>query len=99
MIEGYWYSKIHTTFPMPVPNVLSQEQAGAIFALIKRKEKRASVLQTKGFSRSRIDDSIVGTKEYVSGGWYWPEGFAEHYVRDHRVRPTDAFLKFIGYNE
>lgn len=27
--------------------------------------------------------------------WSWPGDFAEHYVRTHRVKPTDEFITFV----
>jgi hypothetical protein len=38
-----------------------------------------------------------GKHEYQLDGWKWPEDFAKHYVLDHKVKPTDEFLIFIGY--
>ena len=100
-IEGYWSLKGNPAldiYPTPVPNVLTQDEANAVFKLIKRKEAGASVTRYRGMSMSRIDKkTVVGSMEYSRAGWRWPQGFAEHYVRDHRVKPTDAFLKFIGY--
>jgi hypothetical protein len=42
-------------------------------------------------------------KKFESGGyelegWIWPGDFVEHYVLTHKVRPTDEFLKWIGYD-
>jgi hypothetical protein len=97
-IEGYWYSKYETKYPKPIPNILSQEDANSIYKLIKNKERSASNTKYRGYSISRIDDkTIVGSSEYSLNNWRWPAGFAEHYVRDNRVKPTDEFLNFIGY--
>lgn len=97
-IEGYWYSELHKEFPMPVPNVLSKYEAELIYDLIKKTEYYARKEFYKGFANSRIEKSVwVGSAEFEKGGWIWPEGFAEHYVLKHRVKPTDDFLKFIGY--
>lgn len=98
--EGFWYSKHEPHFPMPVPDILTQEEADAIFAKIKRKERSAERTLYRGFSVSRIDKkTIIGSAEYFTTEWTWPDGFAEHYVQDHRVKPTDEFLKFIGYKK
>lgn len=96
--EGYWYSEFSPNYPNPIPNTLTQAEANYIFNLIKFKEKFAKYIQYRGFSTSRIDGkTLVGSGEYDSNDWVWPSGFAEHYVRDHRVKPSDDFLKFIGY--
>lgn len=97
-IEGYWYSRSESEYPMPIANVLTEDQAKAIYALIKRKEGSARVLHYKGMSFSRIEPTVVvGTKEFVTDAWRWPEGFAEHYVLKHKVKPTAEFLAYIGY--
>lgn len=98
-VEGYWYSEYEPQYPKPVPNVLTQTQARRIYELILAKEHNARVIYFKGLSHSRITNESLGNREYMSDGWYWPGDFAKHYVLDHRVRPTDAFLEFIGYSE
>ncbi len=40
---------------------------------------------------------MLGSEEYNNGDWVWPEDFAFHYVKMHRVKPSDEFLRFIGY--
>lgn len=99
MKEGFWYSKYEPNLPMPVPNELAPFEARAIYELIKQKENSAKVTRYRGVSPSRLDASYVGSAEYEHSGWVWPQGFAEHYVLQYRVRPSDAFLKFIGYTK
>lgn len=97
-IEGYWYSKYSPEYPMPVPNALTEEEANEIYRLIKRKETSAAVTRYRGISTSRIDKkTAVGSMEYKRAGWVWPQGFAEHYVLKHKVKPSMEFLDFIGY--
>lgn len=96
-VEGYWYSAYDPQYPMPIPNELSEEEAKEIFDLIKVKEQEAEVLCSRGVSNSRIDDSYVGSSEFHHKEWLWAEGFAEHYVLKYKVKPTDDFLKFIGW--
>ena len=59
-IEGYWYSQYETQWPKPIPNALTESEAGEIFSLIKKKEKRvvpATVLSDE--SMKSVSDSIV----------------------------------------
>ena len=30
-VEGYWYSEHNKQYPMPIPNILSQEEAEEIY--------------------------------------------------------------------
>lgn len=103
-IEGYWYSpqiqkydKI--VYPTPIPNVLTDFEAEEIFKLIKEKEKVAKEVRYRGMSSSRITGEALGNLEYQTDEWLWPGDFASHYVLEHKVKPTDEFLKYIGYNK
>ncbi len=98
-IEGYWKStnSFDDKYPMPIPNVLTEEEANKIWELIKKKERQASRISYRGFSQSRIDNSIVGSQEFQTMSWIWPDGFADHYVKKYRVKPSDEFLEYIGY--
>ena len=97
-IEGYWYSKYSNQYPMPIPNILTDIQANEIYNLILEKQNESFVIRYRGRSRSRITEQILGCVEYVhSSGWIWPGDFAEHYVLNHKVKPTDEFLNFLNY--
>jgi hypothetical protein len=98
-LEGFWYSSREPHFPMPIPSVLSDDEAKKIHDLIKQKERTAYLCLYRGMSPSRLEKSHVGNGTYETPEWHWPEGFAEHYVLKHKVKPTDEFLKFIGYND
>ena len=102
IIEGYWYSEYTPQYPMPIRDQLTDEQAKEIYDLIIEKEKLSKEVFCKGSSHSRIDGTIVGSSTYyfrLNDYNYrvWPNGFAEHYVLKYKVKPTDDFLKFIGY--
>ena len=96
-IEGYWYSKHEPNYPKPVTNILTEDQAKEIYDLIIEKEKEAKIIHYKGFSISRITKEMLGSREYQTDEWSWPEDFGPHYVLEHRVKPSDEFLKYIGY--
>jgi hypothetical protein len=98
-VEGYWYSEHHPEYPMPVANVLTTEEANIIYGLIVEKEKIARVVRYKGLSKSRITGERLGCREFITDKWIWPGDFAEHYVLKHRVKPTEAFLDYIGYKD
>ena len=96
-VEGFWSSKDEPDYPMPVPNVLTQEESEIIYDLIKEKEKIAYIDFYGGYSYSRITDEILGCREFSLNGWIWTGDFAQHYVLEHKCKPTDEFLDFIGY--
>jgi hypothetical protein len=98
-IEGYWYSKYSPQYLMPQPNQLNETEAEEIYKLIKYKEVEAKRLTTRGVSYSRIDDTCVGNGEYHHTDWLWPESLAPHYVFKYKVKPSDDFLKFIGWDK
>lgn len=97
-LEGFWYHRtLSPQYPKPVPNVLTETQAKKIFAAIKKKEEKASKILYRGYALSRIERRVrVGSATYALGKWRWPQGYAEHYVLKHRVKPSDEFLEFLG---
>lgn len=102
-IEGYWktenpYFEEETEYPVPVPNVLTQDEADTIYALILAKQNIAEVNYYKGCSVSRITNERLGNIEYETDQWKWSGDFGKHYVFDHKVKPTNEFLKYIGYD-
>lgn len=101
-IEGYWYSESEENkrYPVPIPNILTDSEALTIHQLIKIKEGQSYKLNYKGLSTSRITGEFVGCSEYHHpDGWVWPIAFGDHYVLLHKVRPSEEFLKFIGYTK
>lgn len=88
---------VKTDYPTPIPNVLSEDEADEIYRLIVQKQNNATLVSYRGFSQSRITGERLGNKEYHTDEWIWPADFGPHYVLTHKVRPTDEFLKWIGY--
>lgn len=99
-VEGYWYSEHTPQYPMPEPNVLTEEEAKEIYDLITQIENdNIGKTRYKGMTRSRITGEYMGSTEYYTNEWKWPEDFAPHYVLEHRVKPSDEFLIYIGYKK
>lgn len=96
-VEGYWYSESEPLYPMPKPNTLREEEAEEIFKLIKLKEEESQIHYSRGYSTSRIDQTILGSTEFEHEQWIWPEKYAEHYVLKYKVKPSEDFLNFIGW--
>ena len=96
-IEGYWYSSYSPEYPMPVPDVLTESEAKEIYNLILEKQKIAREVRYRGLSFSRITNEGLGCNEYQTDEWIWTGDFAKHYVLEHKVKPSDEFLNYIGY--
>lgn len=93
-IEGYWYDEKmieyhseYKNYPKPIPYVLTDIAAKVIYQLILKKQEEAQVIRYRGFSGSRLTGERLGSTEYWTDEWLWPEDFAKHYVLDHRVKP------------
>lgn len=84
-----------TNYPMPIPNVLAEGEAQELYILIITKQFQAKKQYYMGDSFSRITGKTLGNEQYETDEWIWPGDFAKHYVLDHKVRPTDEFLKYI----
>lgn len=100
--EGFWHSDAilkweGIKYPTPEPNALSEKEAKDIHSLIKEKESEAEKMRYKGCSYSRITGERLGNLEYQTDSWKWPGDFADHYVLEHKVKPTDEFLDYIGW--
>lgn len=96
-IEGYWNNKYndYPEYSFPVANELTEEDANAIADVIQKCESIAIEHRYRGMSASRITGEYLGCIEYELDAWSWPGDFAEHYVRTHRVKPSDEFLTFV----
>lgn len=96
-IEGYWNNSYndYPEYPMPVANVLTQDDANEIADMIEKCQEIATENRFRGISASRITGEGLGCAEYELDDWAWPGDFAEHYVRTHRVKPTDEFITFV----
>ena len=93
-IEGYWYAPF---YPKPIPNQLTEAEAQEIYELIKVKEKECTIRLSRGYAHSRLENAMVGMNEYHHEEWLWPEGYAEHHVLKHGVKPSKDFLAFLGF--
>lgn len=96
-IEGYWNDRYNSypEYPMPVANVLTKDEANEIADMIEKCQTMATETRYRGITVSRITGEYLGCAEYELDDWSWPGDFAEHYVRTHRVKPTDDFLTFV----
>ena len=98
-IEGYWYSQTTPQYPMPMPNILTEKEASAIYILIKIKERNAIINEVKSWTISKLTGERLSGIEFETDTWIWPDDFAKHYVFEHKVKPSKEFLKYIGYSD
>lgn len=95
--EGFWFSKSEPHLPLPIPNVLTPNQADQIYeAIVYLQDTTAKSKRYRGWSSSRITGEILGNEEYSTDEWCWPGDFASHYVLRHGVKPSDEFLGYLG---
>ena len=104
-VEGYWASKPNdktSKYPWPEADSGGQDQ-DTLVAVLERVEKALSSsgigCLTSGYSPCRLCDKAEnGSAELqcvVEGThWSWPQGLL-HYLRDHRVAPSDKFAELL----
>jgi hypothetical protein len=49
----------------------------------------------RGSSTCRVCGKTNGHREFIFGGYRWPEGYL-HYVEEHNVEPSEGFKKMLG---
>jgi hypothetical protein len=98
MREGFWYGPHEPFLPMPVAN--TEDWPGRtrfLSKLMKLEEKldaEGNVTAYRGFSVCRICGKGNGSEEFRHKGWIWPSGLS-HYVAEHNVRPSLAFMEMV----
>jgi len=104
-VEGYWRFLDDDPFPLPVAQSAPWPGQRAFLdalGLVQRSAKGIERLHYLGTSSCRLCGCANGTAEFYDArpnaahGWRWPEGFF-HYVADHNVAPSDAFLNYITW--
>jgi hypothetical protein len=89
--------------PWPEAGATSWPGQAAFIAALASVERRGRGIETfrqMGFSTCRLCGMKNGTGEFydprpsAAHGWRWPEGY-RHYVEDHNVQPSNAFLNYI----
>lgn len=92
--EGFWRNDVHPLLPFPEGSAKSWKGKREFLAALKAKEEIASCSMYRGWSTCRLCSCRNGSSEYSLGSWVWPSGYA-HYIKEHNVRPSLAFQKFI----
>lgn len=97
--EGHWRLSTdepsELPWPAPVPSWFAR---GVFLVQLDGVELRAARIAYRGFSYCRLCGRENGHEALRLGCWQWPAGF-RHYVADHLVRPTDAFVDFVRATE
>jgi hypothetical protein len=97
--EGFWRSYEAEVsalpWPQPAPSWSGRERFLACLAAVETAARgKGGIRHYMGFSTCRLCGKPNGTSEYSEEHWRWPEGF-QHYVREHGVRPSPDFERFI----
>lgn len=103
--EGFWWSKQEPHLPKPVAldyywkgrkHLL--EAMSYVESAVESGELEGRVSHCKGSSRCRICEERNGSSEFrcffMQSVWVWPSGL-RHYIKEHNVRPSQAFQEFI----
>ncbi len=93
--EGFWRKTEAENSKLPWP-ISSPSWPGreAFLARLTLVQKSATGVDYMGYSACRLCGKQNGASQYTLGNWTWPEGF-EHYVREHDVRPSAHFERFV----
>jgi len=91
--EGYWNNNYRPVISNVIWKDKKQWLTKALFV-----EKHTNKICYRGLSFSRIDGTVVGNCEYYDNyhNICWPEGYIEHYIKDHNVMPTERFYHYIN---
>lgn len=95
--EGYWNNaaNYYPELPLPVASDFEFEGKAEVLERLTVVEEEVTrdrmKLQFMGFSVCRCCGIRNGTAEFVRGPWRWPIGL-RHYIEEHNVKPSDAFL-------
>lgn len=95
--EGFWWSRDEPELPMPIADV-DWDLRDAFVASLRSLETRAQRTAYKGSAPCRLCDRRTnGSETLTFAGWRWPSGYM-HYVRDHGVKPSPRFERFVFDN-
>lgn len=101
-VEGFWWSEREPHFPKPVSSDVEFEGKLEVLSALEKLEKNiylhkkqaGSCIYFKGFSKCRCCKTSNGSMEFSYKNWKWPEGLM-HYIKQHNVKPSDAFLREV----
>lgn len=96
--EGFWNTGKGSALPDPIENNEPWPGQAEFLKALTAVEGQAEKEAYRGVSMCRVCKRVNGSVTYISGGWEWPSGFA-HYVKEHNVRPSLAFIEFITQEE
>lgn len=94
MIEiGFWRTTPNSTEDLPWPTEgydprWDTKEQLRVAAYLDSGQEHAAY---KGTSMCRICGQSNGSRDLTDGTYLWPEGFS-HYVRDHKVKPSQEFI-------
>lgn len=100
--EGFWYSKDEPNLPKPkqmkeTSEWVSKKRPRKFSILLSHVEKKAICKGSKGSSICRICKNRNGSRTFFYKNWEWPDGLM-HYIKNHNVKPSKEFIRFIKAN-
>lgn len=76
---------------------VSKKRPRKFSILLSYVEKKAICKGSKGSSICRICKNRNGSCTFFYKNWEWPNGLI-HYIKDHNVKPSKEFIRFIKAN-
>lgn len=98
MIVGYWSDGDDNGYPdvrTQVDASWDEKEKNKVLHYLRNRVTRSR--RFRGSSTCRICNDRNGSCEDTDGVYTWPEGFA-HYIKEHDVKPTQAFITHVLIN-
>ena len=101
--EGFWCSEEEPHLPHPsdfVDESWDVEERRKVIAYLGSSYLAPIVQAGPSWCRMGCRDlpADIGTQDLTDGTWRYPEGLV-HYLRNHGVKPSQAFLEHVRRNE
>ena len=108
-VEGYWADAADDTSVYPWPCRAPEWSSRSVFieklrvleGYARAGRENLSVITYLGVSRSRVDGSLLGSRQYSfhgRGGRHeatWPDSLLPHYIEKHGIRVSLEFEKWV----
>jgi hypothetical protein len=97
--EGFWCDLtekdfVLKEFPFPQTNQIIEGEIADFISKLTQVENKTPTFKCMGHSTCRICGEQNGNETYYTDLFAWPQGF-KHYIKEHGVKPSAAFVLHI----